>query len=352
MAQEHSRNIARDNHYVPQFLLRQWSLDGKNLWAYRLLVSKPDVQEWRRMPIRGLAYHRDLYTISEGDQETDDFERWLSAEFEQPASVAVHKVVKGARLKRKDRRSLARLLAAQDLRTPLTLLERSSRWKRELPDLLTRTTQESLQQLTEAQRTNLPLATRAVPENEFSKLLSVRVEPKASPEPRAMIRVEMITGPPLWMAEMRHLLGGDPAEILCSHPWSIVEPGDNEEWPITDHPVLKLNYYPTGEYDFGGGWGRNGTDIMMPLSPRKLLFVEVGRHAARNVKFSPGHTWFIRRLLCERAHRWIFATKPKEWVGRFRPRTIDDEAFAAETRAPERRHREQTQSEMSAEDNS
>jgi len=276
VTQNPSPDIARDNHYVPRSLLRRWSLDGKSVYAYRLLVSRSDVREWQRMPIRGLAYHRDLYTVSEGDRETDDFEKWLSTEFEQPGSTAIDKLLKGTRLKRKDWRSLALLLAAQDLRTPDAFLEFMSRWERDLPDILKRALQESLQKFTEAKRMNLTLVAGPAQRNEFSKLLKTSVDRPVDPEGQRMIRAEIVAGRRLWIAAMRHLLTG-VVEAVCRHQWCIVEPGDNDEWPLTDHPVLKLNCYPTGEYDFGGGWGRNGTDIMMPLSPRKLLFVEVGK---------------------------------------------------------------------------
>ncbi len=302
------------------------------------------------MAIRGLAYHRDLYTVFEGDKEMDDFEQWLSTEFEQPGSTAIDKLLQGTRLKREDWHSLARLLAAQDLRTPASFLERKSQWERDLPGILKRTLQQSLEELAEAKRTNLPLVVRPAQTNELSKLLRISIERPVDPGEQAMVRAEMVAGRRLWVAEMRHLLTG-VAEILCRHPWSIVEPADNEEWPLTDHPVLKVNYYGPGRYDFHGGWGKRGTEIMMPLSPKKLLFVHVGKDAGRAVRFSAEQTWLVRRLLCERAHRWIFATHPKEWVVKARARTIDAEAFAAEAQAWKRWHPDQMQSEMSAEYN-
>jgi len=344
-----SRNIARDSHYVPQSLLRRWSLDGSYLYAYRVLVSRPNVPDWRRVAIRGLARHRDLYTVFEGNQELDEFERWLSTQFEQPGDAAIDKLLQGKRLGREDWHSLARLLAAQDLRTPLTFLELMDRWQRDLPDILKRTLQVSLEKLTAAKRMGAPLVASPVPTNEFTQLLKVSIEPPDGPEGQRAIRAEVVAGRRLWIAAMRHLLTG-VAVALCGHQWSIVEPGDDEEWPLTDHPVLKLNYYGSGRYDFRGGWGKRGTEIMMPLSPRRLLFVHVGKDAGKAVEFTPEQTWLVRRLLCERAHRWIFATRPKEWVSKAHPRIVDAEAFAIEARAWERWHRDQMQSEMSAED--
>ena len=110
--------MARDSHYVPMATLRKWSADGTHLFAYRILVSSPKVPMWRRRPIRGVACRRDLYTVFSGGQELDDFERGLSADFEQPGLEAIDKLVRGARLTPVDWRRMARFIAVQDVRTP------------------------------------------------------------------------------------------------------------------------------------------------------------------------------------------------------------------------------------------
>ena len=38
--------ITHDNHYVPQFYLRNWSTDGLRVFTYRLLASHPNVPLW------------------------------------------------------------------------------------------------------------------------------------------------------------------------------------------------------------------------------------------------------------------------------------------------------------------
>jgi hypothetical protein len=46
---------------------------------------------------------------------------------------------------------------------------------------------------------------------------------------------------------------------------------------LTDHPVLTLNYYGPGRYDFGAGWGREGSEFILPVSPRLAVCTQVGR---------------------------------------------------------------------------
>jgi hypothetical protein len=111
--------------------------------------------------------------------------------------------------------------------------------------------------------------------------------------------------------------------------------------------VLRLNYYyEQGTYDFKGGWGSQGTDLILPLSPRHLLYTQVGAEAPDRFTFSNEMTSTIQRFLAERAHRWVFARRPTETVARFRPRRIDAAAVAAEKAAWQRWHNDHRRAEV------
>ncbi len=155
-----------------------------------------------------------------------------------------------------------------------------------------------------------------------------------------MLRVEVTAWRSLGVASMRHPLTG-AANALCQHRWSVVEPHRDEEWPLTDHPVLRLNYYRPGQYNFRGGWGNEGSEIMMPISPRHLLYVQVGKKAPNRFSFPPKETQLVQRLIVERAHRWVFARKPAPWVVQVRPRVVDHALFVAEQDAWKHWHQEQ-----------
>jgi hypothetical protein len=86
--------LKHDNHFVPQFYLKQWSKDGNLIYSYRILVSDKRVPEWRLRSIRGVAFHPDLYTTISNGQEIDKFEQWIETEFETPAQEALHKVIR------------------------------------------------------------------------------------------------------------------------------------------------------------------------------------------------------------------------------------------------------------------
>lgn len=338
--------ITHDSHYVAQAFLRRWSSDGIHVHAYRVLVSRPQVPEWRLRPIRGLAFQPDLYTSFTGGQEIDEFERWITTEYENPGLEAVDKVLAGRRMTPSDWNSIARFVAAQDVRTPLNFIEFMRLCGEQMPAILDECVSE-YQRLSKIGVVGIASKSK---QNALAKSLSVRVGQTAQPSSgKAAIRVE---APPrkLWLASIRHVLAGATA-VLCQHRWSLATPDGDEEWPITDHPVLRLNYYRTDQYDFRGGWGNKGSEILMPLSPRHLLYVQVGRKLSNRFTFSREHTGLVQRLIVERGHRWVFALHPAPWVARFKPRKIDAAAFSAEQAAWAHWHAEQSQAEMRLEGN-
>jgi hypothetical protein len=288
-----------------------------------------------------------LYTAFAGGQELDDFERWLASEYERPGLEAIDKLIRRARLTPEDWRRMARLVAAQDVRTPLSFIESMRRWDQQLPEMLDRIIRESIQRLEEA-KTREVILNEQSERSEFSDLVEVVIKPPAVPgSDQATVRVAVPVGRRLWMATMRHLLTG-AAETLCRHRWSVAEPAGDAEWPLTDHPALRLNYYKPGHYDFGGGWGNPGSEIMMAVSPRHLLYVQVGTKVANRFTFSDDHTLLVQRLLVQRAHRWVFGTRPLEWVEMARPRIVDPDRLAAEAAAWEGWHQDQLESEISS----
>jgi hypothetical protein len=59
----------------------------------------------------------------EGDQEGDDFEKFITREIEEPGQAAIEKLVANVKMKPADWYSIARFVAAQQMRTPLYFIE-------------------------------------------------------------------------------------------------------------------------------------------------------------------------------------------------------------------------------------
>lgn len=337
-------NITHKNHYVPEATLCRWSEDGTHVHAYRILVSDSKVPEWRSRPISGIAFQPDLYTFFSGDEELDEFERWIEKEFETPGLEAIDRLISQRRLSPIDWKAIASLVAAQDVRIPLNYILSMQRWQQEVPKVIEDSIQESVRKLEAARLEGIKLMP-SENKNEFSELFRVHMYPPSDPKSgEASIQAEVTLGRRFWIASMRHLLTG-AVKTLCQHRWSVAQPYGDREWPVTDHPVLRLNFYRPGHYDFGGGWGNEGSEIMMPASPRHLLYVQVGKKTNNRFTFSSANTELVQRLIVERAHRWVFARRPEDWVAKVKPRIVDAEMFRAEENAWSQWHQEQCKAE-------
>jgi hypothetical protein len=337
-------NLAHKNHYVPQSTLCRWSKDGTHVQAYRILVSNQNVPEWKPRAISGIAFQPDLYTVFEGDEELDEFECWIGKEFETPGLEAIDRLISQRRLTPADWKAIANFVAAQDVRTPLNYILSMQRWHQEVPKIIEDSIQESIKKLEAARLDGIKL-TPSESKNEFSELFRVHVASPSDPNcDEASIQAEVTLGRRFWTASIRHLLTG-VAKTLSQHRWSVAQPHENMEWPITDHPVLRLNFYKPGQYDFSGGWGNKGSEIIMPVSPRHLLYVQVGKKTNNRFKFSPANTALVQHLLVERAHRWVFARRPEAWIAEVKPRIVDAEMFTAEENAWSQWHQEHCRAE-------
>ena len=336
------QNTTHDNHYVAQATLRRWSADGNRVYAYRVLVSRPEVPEWALRSIRGLAFQPDLYTSLVGGKEADEFEHWIQREFEDPGLKAIDRLLGDAHMTPTEWRSIARFVASQDVRTPLNFIEFMRLCGKATPTILDDCVKDFVQYRQQSVTQADAVEFRPNP-HPFAESLRVHVHKEPNSD-NSTVRVEVATPRKLWLASMRQILTG-VADVLCEHRWSIAIPHGSEEWPLTDHPVLRLNYYDREQYDFGGGWGNTGSEVMMPISPKHLLYVQVGKKAQNRFAFSSEHTQIVQRLIAERSHRWVFARHPAAWITKVKPRVVDQAAFDAEQDGWERWRKDQLDAE-------
>ena len=244
-------DITRESHYVPQATLRRWSEDGVNVWAYRLLAPSANIDPWQLCAIKGLTKHRDLYTTFEGDQEGDDFEKFITREIEEPGQAAIEKVIGNFKMKPGDWHAVAKFVAAQQMRTPMFFVE----WVRRINEEMPKTLESILSELEQTAVTQIP-AEAQEPDNHnyLREKLRVTVDPVPGGNGLALVHAQVSSSRTAWLRFMRRMLT-DRIELFCHHRWRVLKLASDDEWPLTDNPVLALNYVAPGEYDFRGGLG-------------------------------------------------------------------------------------------------
>ncbi len=320
-----TKPLRRDNHYLPCMYLKQWAQDDGRVWIYRTLVSHNAVPPWKRVSPRGAAFHRHLYVRIVAGVETDEFEQWLDQEFESPAAAPLQTATSGARMTRSDWRHLIRFAAAQDVRTPARFEAGLARWEQDFSEGMETSLQETMRAIEKAVEGGKPLPEVATEESDGFPL-RVMLEPGEDGE-TGRLGVEITIGRGLWLWGMRRLLTST-LSILQQHKWTVLRPPEGSRWFTTDNPVVRLNNAKGGSYDFGGGWNRPGSEILLPLGPQHLLYTQVGkRPPQRDSRVSAEHAGLFRRIIAEHAHRMIICAERDDDVPALRPRVEDDDLY-------------------------
>lgn len=334
------QQLRKDNHYVPKLYLKQWADKGQIL-TYRLLVPSDNVPLWKKQSLKGIAFHQHLYTYLAGQEETDEFERWLDNEFENPAEEAIRRVVREDRMLHEHWRRLVRFAVALDVRTPARLRQFIRRQNETLQTLMDESMQRSVLKMEQAAQRNQPFPISS-DESVAPSLFKISIE--TLPEGGGQVKAETVVGRRLWIWQMRHLLTKTLGR-LPTHKWTILHAPDGMSWPTSDNPLIRLNFQDSKNYDFGGGWGVNNGDILLPLSPKHLLYTCIGNQVwPRGTPLDVKTASLIRKMIIEHADRYVFAEEASD-VHLIRPRLVCSETFKNELSTWQNWHAEQCRAE-------
>ncbi len=315
--------ITHDNHYVPQFYLKNWSQDGKSVFTYSLLVSDSRIPYWSRRRIKSTAVWNDLYTRSEGEKEVDDFEKWFDRQFESPVKTVFDKLLNGYELDEEESRKLSRFVSAQYLRTPARLNALMTRWRIEIPQVFEYTLQKTLKRLESNSRT----INNSLQISEDASLLPIKVSVNKDMQ---QVEVNSLIGKGMYLFALRHLLT-KTINVMESHKWYVIHAADEVSFPTSDDPVICLNFNSEHNYDFKGGWGKKNGNIIMPISPTLLLITQIGSNRPfTQLDYSKQWSEFFRRIIIEHAHRYVYAIKPQKGMLAINPRRVNPALFEKE----------------------
>ena len=114
---------------------------------------------------------------------------------------------------------------------------------------------------------------RVSPDN-WDSPFKVTVKPEASDT--AIVTAEVTSILQLWLWETRHALT-DLIVHLEKLDWTILQAPSQFRWMTSDDPAICLNYDSPDRYSFGGGWAREGCEIVFPLSPNTFSMLKLAK---------------------------------------------------------------------------
>jgi hypothetical protein len=312
---------------VPQFYLKSFSTASGEVREYRVLVSHSDVPVWKPVNVAGTGYERNLYTRIVRGEEADDIEQWLNREFESPANEPFQKVLADKELTQGDWEILVRFLASQIVRTPAFLIKNLPLWNKMAPVVLDQALKDVEARLREAKESGQKIVEDDAPHTEYFPLKTDRKD--LPDEKKVQFTTKLVVGRGLWFYTMKHTLT-NTLKVLHKHKWAILEAPVRLGWFTSDDPVVCLNFRSESDYDFNGGWNRARANILFPLSPRHLMFTEIGANLYPRQIPSRYHARLFRRMIAEHAHRRIYSLSEDGKIPQLKPRVVDAKAFMNE----------------------
>ncbi len=316
-----SETVKRHNHYVPEMYLNNW-VQRKKINTYQLLVPHANAPIWKKNSVKYTASVDNLYVRQEKGLELDDFENEFMRKYETPAKIPLMKACHDRPLTTNDWHAIIDFIAAQIVRTPAFYLKSNELMKGILAETIEKVGRE-IQDLTPQE---IKQQHRAIKDEGIQIPISISRTGVNADENHQYIEINAIAGKTTWLYAMKHLLS-TASPVLHQHEWSIVTSDPGVSWPTSDDPVICLNYYGDGHYDFKGGWGKAGSEIIMPISPSKAIYTQIGfKHPSRMV-FNIEESRLVKELIVNHALMYVYSYDQDNDIPSLRPRTVNLEEY-------------------------
>lgn len=257
-----NKQHVKNQHYVPQFLLRNFSTDGKHIWCYDKQTKRANKRN-----IRSIASEHHFYDIDPGSRE-GSYE-YLLGKAESDTAPVIDKLIKT--------NTLTALKTADFVLISLFIALQLNRTKTALTEV-----------------------------EEFNSVLMDRVKALAASE-NATLGFEERSAREVWFS----LLNSTPefAIGISQKIWFLI--GSDHKFLLSDHPVVRYN--TANENSNRGTLGINskGIEIYFPISPSLMLLLlcekTYGFLEGKSFPITEENLNHMNGLQVAYSHRYIFS---------------------------------------------
>lgn len=319
------KNLARDNHFIPQMYQIGWSDDGINIWEYRTLVHDRRFPTWMHRPMKSTGVWRNLYVRVSDSTEQDDFEHMLNERFESPAVTPLRLACEGKPLSSGDWKAISRFICAQHVRTPGFYFDSLEINKPYIEEALSEMG-EDIRAGKSEQQSDIKNVVSNSPNAKFNELVPVSMTVFDYDANHAGVKFEVTIGKGAWLFEMQHHLEDDSIlmQTLCSYEWSVVDAPKGVIWPTSDKPLVLGAFLPNGGTTCV--FGINEAHILIfPISSTKLLVVCPGEKLPLHFTASAEGAKLFRELIVKNAFLYIYSSCEDDDIKRIRQRVVNNE---------------------------
>ena len=315
-------DINRDNHYVPQFYLKNWATN-KQIFVRRLLVSDERISEWDRRNVRSTAYIKNLYLRIEDGNECDDFELNFNSRFETPVKPILSKICAEQKLTQKDWMILCDYITAQYVRTPSFYFDFADWGRKEIPKIVDGIL-NSLSEMIEK-----PAFKQSFSNNQNLLPLEVSISKKQHDESNSYLEVQTAIGKNYWLFTISNILS-DKSPIKAtfrSRKWSVVTSPPGIVWPTCDAPVIITEAGQNERLSITSGILGKEKIILFPVSPTKVVIGTQKRVFQWHFIADQFLAKYIKQAIVNNAYMFIYSSIEDSQIIGLRPRIVDKSEF-------------------------
>lgn len=324
-----SKNLSRNNHFLSQMYLEAWKNDNNKVEVYELLVPNTKVPMWQPKSIKSVGSLDSIFVRLKNGKETDDIERWFNEKYETPVKNALEHAINGEYITLDDLHSLIDFLACHIVRSPafiIKILEYGKKWDNIFQETINKISQMKIEDFIVNRTTPKSLQNKNTNNDMFPfKMTNLGNCDKDN----VFLKVETIIGKQFYLWVVKYLLE-NTSKILHKHKWSIITVDKNVILPTSDDPVICLNYNSESDYNFGGGWGRENSNILFPISPNKILYTQVGIKVEPRMNVDYKTSLFFKRIIVEHSFRKVISNFEDDEVVKIKARYVDNNEFKRE----------------------
>lgn len=268
---EKEDQVTWDNHFIPEFLLKNWSRDKKNVCMYRRIISHYKIDPWKNSSVGGVAYVRGLYTVQKNGKADDSLEKFFDHNIENCTKSIIAKIINNevssfTDLSNDEQHKLICFVAVQLYRTPQTFIEWLGKEHLEY--------RFSLERLKER----------------YYGFIDCMVK----------------------------YLYKDLA-IFTKYQWHIIKVSNNISLPIGDNSVVLT----CGTLTHG--------EIIFPLSPRFFLYADIENKTTKeqiaNIQNNQGSSFKVWRRIIQDSNLYIYSEAKQQEIQNHFPPKINAEKF-------------------------
>lgn len=317
-------NLSRNNHYLSQMYLEAWKNENNKVEVYELLVSNDNVPKWQPKSIKSVGSLDSIFVRLSNGIESDDIEKWFNEKYETPAKVALNHAINDKRITIDEWHKLIDFTACHAVRTPAFLIKTLELGKNSQKIL-----DEVMRAVSLLKKEDILSSKEKLKCNDNKLFPFKGTNLGQVDENHVLYKTETFIGKQFFLWNVKNTLE-ETAAVLHNHKWGIMTVDKNVSLPTSDNPVICLNYVNDKNYDFNGGWGRKHCNILFPISPKKILYTEVGVKVKPRCQLDLKTSLMLKKMIIEHSHRNIISNFKDEEIEKIKPRFVSEEEFKKE----------------------